>query len=448
MASAIYRGSVEELVGTSWNVPETVMQSGQAAKWIESQHRQAVAEEAAKAEAETRQQELLAARLEAQRRQAEAERVEVERVQTRSELEAGLKDELSELSQSVMAAGAAIVGKGELIEGQTREWEGRHEAMVANSEQVVADAAAQVEFANAVTQAANDQVVAELEAAQQRISSLESELRTTVATLQGPQGEKGERGLAGSAFAYADADPTRIDPVSGGQRFYGRGYVPGDTLARPVEGGLEIWRTADGKGWQRVDYRANKQELISQQLAVTDRSTQLTSSMVTTRAGGSGSGGEKLRSRMAPVNASVPLADSSNWRNTSQDPTAGQLFLEYTAADGSLAGRKGYAALSFVWEPSTSEFTEYALVGDISGSYTVQLNIQRSTAVVPGGITGSLPPGTTCTQVFGQLVPVPGGGASDTTQFLLSGVVLWAFSAQGTSIPANQSPETPLWTWQ
>ena len=44
MASAIYRGSVEELVGTSWNVPETVMQSGQAAKWIVRQHRQAQAE--------------------------------------------------------------------------------------------------------------------------------------------------------------------------------------------------------------------------------------------------------------------------------------------------------------------------------------------------------------------------------------------------------------------
>ena len=148
------------------------------------------------------------------------------------------------------------------------------------------------------------------------------------------------------------------------------------------------------------------------------------------------------------MNASVPLADSSNWRNTTQDPTAGQLFLEYTAADGGLMGRKGYAAISFIWEPSTSEFTEYALIGDISSSYTVQLTIQRSTAFVPGGITGTLPPGATCTQVFGQLVPVPGSGASTTTQFLLSGVVLWAFSAQGTSLPANQTPETPLWTWQ
>ena len=58
-----YRGPVEELQGTDWDVPETVIRSGQGAKWIESQHRQAQAEKAARAEAETRQQELLAARL-------------------------------------------------------------------------------------------------------------------------------------------------------------------------------------------------------------------------------------------------------------------------------------------------------------------------------------------------------------------------------------------------
>jgi hypothetical protein len=347
-----------------------------------------------------------------------------------------------------MAAGAAIVGKGELIEGQTREWEGRHEAMVANSEQVVADAAAQVEFAQAVTQAANDQVVAELEALREENGALKAELREFVGTLQGPQGERGERGLAGSAFAYADADPTRIDPASGGQRFYGRAYVPGDTLARPVEGGLEIWRTADGKGWAQVDYRANKQELVSQRLAVQDNSTKNLISVTHQGTGGGGGGGERLLSRVAAPSSSVALADSSNWRNTSQDPTAGQLFLEYTAADGPLQGRKGYAAISFVWEPSTTEFTEYALIGDLSGIYTLQLSIQRQPASVPGTITGTLPLGAASTRVFGQLLPVPGSGATGVTQLLLSGVVLWAMRPLGTSIPAGQAPEAPLWTWQ
>ena len=193
-----YRGPVKELQGTDWDVPETVIRSGQGAKWIESQHRQAVAEEAAKAEADQRQRELLAARLEQQRQQAEAERVEVERAQTRSELETGLKDELSELSQSVMAAGAAIVGKGELIEAQTREWEGRHEAMVANSEQAVAAAAAQVEFANAVTQTDHEQINAELEAAQLRV---ELRRRLSVAADECAQNLDGGVGLGQFARA-------------------------------------------------------------------------------------------------------------------------------------------------------------------------------------------------------------------------------------------------------
>ena len=92
MATVTYRGPVKELHGASFTVPDAVMRAGQAKTWIESQHRQAQAEEAARAEAEQRQRELLAARLEQQRQQAEAEHVEAERAQTRSELETGLKE--------------------------------------------------------------------------------------------------------------------------------------------------------------------------------------------------------------------------------------------------------------------------------------------------------------------------------------------------------------------
>ena len=225
-----YRGSVKELQGTEWTVPDAVLKAGQAAKWIESQHRQAQAEEAAQAEAEQRQRELLAARLEQQRQQAAADQAALAQEQGQAAADGQFRVELTELSQSVLAAGAAIVGKGELIEAQTREWEGRHEALVANSEQVVADAKEQVAFSNAVTQTDHEQITAELEAAQQRISSLESELRTVVMGLTGPQGDRGERGLAGSGVGYVDAEPTRMEQGSLGRRIFGRAVVPGDLL--------------------------------------------------------------------------------------------------------------------------------------------------------------------------------------------------------------------------
>ena len=107
-----YRGPVKELQGTEWAVPEAVIRSGQGAKWIESQHRQSQAEEAARAEAEQRQRELLAARLEQQRQQAEAEQEALAQEQGQAAADGQFRVELTELSQSVMAAGAAIVGKG------------------------------------------------------------------------------------------------------------------------------------------------------------------------------------------------------------------------------------------------------------------------------------------------------------------------------------------------
>ena len=440
-----YRGPVKELQGTDWDVPETVIRSGQGAKWIESQHRQAVAEEAAKAEAETRQQELLAARLEAQRRQVEAERVEVERVQTRSELEAGLKEELSELSQSVMAAGAAIVGKGELIEGQTREWEGRHEAMVANSEQVVAAAAAQVEFANAVTQADHEQINAELEAAQQRISSLESELRTTVATLQGPQGDKGERGLAGSGVGYVDADPRRMEQASLGKRIFGRAVVPGDLLLQRTPDSLKVWRTPDGKGWQQVDQIVNAQELVSQRLAVTDRSTQVTSLQMISGGGGGGGGGENLLANRIGVGGSIAIGDTSNWAGIS-DPRSGIASVDLLAMDGANQGKTYAVELPFTWDPSDDQFTAAPELGNLLGMYTVSLSVQRSAAVAPAVYTGAMPPGAQRLVVFLSVVAAP-GGSGDTTIFRLGGSISYKHVAQGAAVSLQTGGLQPLWIW-
>jgi hypothetical protein len=441
-----YRGPVEELQGTEWSVPDAVLKAGQAAKWIESQHRQAVAEEAARAEADQRQRELLAARLEQQRQAAAAEQEALAQEQGQAAADGQFRVELTELSQAVMTAGAAIVGKGELIEAQTREWEGRHEALVANSEQVVAEAKAQVEFSNATTQVDHEQINAELDAAQQRISSLESELRTVVMTLTGPQGDRGERGLAGSGVGYVDADPRKLEQGSLGKRIFGRAVVPGDLLLQRTPDALKVWRTPDGKGWQQVDQIVNAQELVSQQLAVTDRSTQVTSLQTVSGSGGAGGGGgEHLLVNRIALGAAIAVADSSNWAGVS-DVTSGQIVAELTALDGSLRGRTYLVLIPFTWSPAGDQFTVDGELGGLTGLYDINVSVQRSPAVAPAVFTGAMPPGSNRTVVFLSVVPSPGGGG-DTTSFRLGGDIEWAHIAQGAAVSVQTGGLQPLWIW-
>ena len=448
MPQVTYRGSVEELVGSSWDVPSTVLNAGQAASWIESQARQAAAEEAAQAEAEQRQRELLAARLEAQRQAAQAEAAEP--APTRSELEAGLRQELSDLSQSVMAAGGAIVGKAELIDQQTRNWESRHEALVATSEATISEAQAQVQAAQAVTQASSEQVQSELADHRLAARDLENELRETVSTLVGPQGEQGQRGLAGSGVAYVDDNPTRIEITSLGERFYGRPVVPGDLAFWRTPDSLQVFRSADGRAWQQIDEIVNRQELVSQPLSILDKSTQVYANTVQTitGAGSGGGGGERLLARSASYNLPVTIADSSNWTTTTQDPTSGNLLLEVTAVDGAFAGKKGFASIAFNYSAGVSESVEYALLGELANLFKFDLTVGRSPAAVPSGITATPPPGATRTTLTLQILPDGGGGTGGVTQFLLSGVVIWVVSALGKADSLTAATEQPGWVWQ
>ena len=426
-----YKGSVEELVGTSWEVPQSVLSSGQAARWIESEFRQTQAEKAAKAEAEQRQRELLAARLEQQRQQAEAERVEVERAQTRSELETGLKDELSELSQSVMAAGAAIVGKGELIEAQTREWEGRHEAMVANSEQVVADAKAQVEFSNATTQSDHEQINAELEAAQQRISSLESELRTVVLGLTGPQGEKGERGLAGSGVGYVDSDPTRIEQGSLGKRIFGRAVVPGDLLLQRTPDSLKVWRTPDGKGWQQVDQILNAQELVSQRLAISDHSSHTMVSMPAAPSKGEGGSADALKTVLQVQGGINRLASLDRYAaiGFSGIAKSALISVEATILDGPHVGQTGTWLISAALNKLGScDVAIYAELGEIPSNFGVAPSIEiRTTAgfTKPTSVTGVYPTAASIECFCNGWLEPTAGWAGRPTQMALKGWIKW-----------------------
>ena len=68
MQKVIYRGSIEELKGTSWEVPDSIPLEGRKA-WIESQHREAELESAAEAERQQRERELLSARIQRQQTQ-------------------------------------------------------------------------------------------------------------------------------------------------------------------------------------------------------------------------------------------------------------------------------------------------------------------------------------------------------------------------------------------
>jgi hypothetical protein len=312
-----YAGSVPELVGQQVDVPAAVLKAGQAGAWIESSYRQQQAEQAAAAEAQQRQNDLLRARMEEQRRAMEAEQQAEEQQATRSELEADLRQELTDLSQAVMASGAAIVGKAELIEAQCQQWEQRHETIVASSEAAVAEAQAQV--AQAVTASSSDLVGERLAAAEARVAELESELRTTVLGLRGPKGEVGERGIAGSGIGYVDSNPNKITRDSLGQRFFGREVVPGDLLLQRTPTSLLIWRTADGNSWQQVDEIVNKQEIVSQPLTVLDQSTKnvISADYSTTQIGGGG-GSSSVPLLVREVNIGgggtwVPVARDYDW---------------------------------------------------------------------------------------------------------------------------------------
>ena len=68
MASITYRGSVEELKGTKWDVPSSVP-FDQKAAWIESKHKEQQALDAADAERQQRESDLLSARIRDQKSQ-------------------------------------------------------------------------------------------------------------------------------------------------------------------------------------------------------------------------------------------------------------------------------------------------------------------------------------------------------------------------------------------
>jgi len=444
MAQITYRGPVETLQGTSWEVPESVLQAGQGAAWVESQHRQQLAEEAAAAEAAQRQQELLAARIEQQRLAAEAQAAMPPI--TREDLKAELVEELDALTRSVLTGAAAVESKELAIIQRTDDWEQRHEALLTSAETRITEAEAQVQAAQAVTQASTEQVQSELDNHRLEVRNLESELRETVSTLIGPTGDKGEQGFAGSGVTIAMENPQETDPTSWAQRWYGRGQlVSGDSALVPTKDALRTFRYT-GRAWVEGPSIEPKVVAADVKVSALDASTKVTSLQTITGSGGAGGGGgEHLLVNRIGVGGAIAVADSSNWAGVS-DVTSGQIVAELTALDGALGGRTYLVLIPFTWSPAGDQFTVDGELGGLTGLYDINISVQRSPAVAPAVFTGTMPPGSNRTVVFLSVVPSPGGGG-DTTSFRLGGDIEWAHIAQGAAVSLQSGGLQPLWIW-
>jgi hypothetical protein len=204
-----------------------------------------------------------------------------------------------------------------------------------------------------------------------------------------------------------------------------------------------------GTSWVEGPAIEPKQELINAKASILDNSTKVYPTVAASATGGGGgTGGEPLLVNRAAISSNVMIANSSNWAGIS-DPTAGQLVIEIVALDGSLSGRRGFACVDFVWQPSGAQDTQAGLLGDLAGVFDLNLTYQRATATAPTGLGISMPAATQALQVFCTIVPTAGGGGTGgATQFRISGDLEWAHQSLGSAVPLNSSAGLkPLWRW-
>ncbi|KZR92373.1 hypothetical protein MITS9509_01360 [Synechococcus sp. MIT S9509] len=431
MATVTYAGSREELLGQKFDVPDAVLQQakGQSvAQFIERQVDDKAAIEAAEAEATTRRQQSLAKRMEQERLEVEATVEATAQAEGQATRDAEFRVELSDLSLSVQQAGAAIVGKADVIEAAYSKWADDHQAVVDASAAAVEQAKQQVVFAQAVSQEGDDALKAHIQSQEQRISSLEEELRATVLQLQGPQGERGERGIAGSGVGYVDGDPNNIEQGSLGQRFYGRRVVPGDILLQRTADSLLVWRSADARSWTQVDEILNKQELVSSSWRA---HADITNSMTTNTTIKSGGGGSTpLTTQVvnaAAGGAAQRIADGAAYgtelERINQFCNAAQVIVRATALDGPDAGKSNYAVFDLLREgTSAASETVSAELGTLGASVSLTLTPAGS-GTVPAWAPGSPTTSSTHTPVISLTVDANTSGA---TQFAVEGAVTWA----------------------
>jgi division protein CdvB (Snf7/Vps24/ESCRT-III family) len=322
------------------------------------------------------------------------------------------------------------------------------EAAQQRLDQLSADQQAMADAVAAAINDADSRVRGAITDADRRIQSLEQQVATDPA-FRGPQGEVGPIGLAGSGVTVAMEDPTKTDPSSWAMRWFGReGLVAGDGALVPTPTALRVFRFT-GTSWVEGPAIEPKQELINAKASILDNSTKVYPTVsATAGGGGSGTGGEPLLVNRAALNTGVTLANSSNWAGVS-DPTAGQLVIEVVALDGAIQGRRGFACIDFVWQPSGAQDSQAGLLGDLAGVFDLNLTYQRMIASAPAGLAVSIPTSAQALQVFCTIVPTPGGtGTGGVTNFRVSGDLEWAHQSIGQAVPLSSNVGIkPLWRW-
>jgi len=287
-------------------------------------------------------------------------------------------------------------------------------------------------------QATQGQVVADSKKA---VSQLITTATARIADLRGP------RGAVGAAGASTVIGSGRPEGPSVMEALIGRGAVVGDCLIDGSDNDRRAYRW-DGQSWEPGPAMATVQ-VRDVKISALDNSTKNYPTVTASATGGGGgTGGEPLLVNRATLNVNQRIADSSNWAGVS-DPTAGQLVVEIVALDGALAGRRGFACIDFVWQPTGAQDSQGGLLGDLAGVFDLNLSYQRIPASAPAGITITIPTAAQALQVFATIVPTPGGtGTGSVTQFRVSGDLEWAHQSLGQAVPISSNLGIkPLWRW-
>ena len=436
--TVVYRGSREELQGQSFVIPDgmtTTATGNSIAVYIEKLVDDEAAIKAAEQEATARRQQALAQKQEANRAAVSAINAEKAQAEGQQGRDEEFRVELNSVSNALLAGAAAEVSRYERTEAKQLEWEDRGEVVARRNEETASKAEEQVLFALATTEQADLQLHEHMAQQEQRISTLESELRAYVQSdeCKGGVGATGGRGLPGSGLGLVDAPPDTIDQQSLGQRFFGRRVVAGDVLMQQQSDQMVIWRTPNGTEWVKSGVLLNKQELVSNSWrAHADVKTSFTSS-TTIKSGGGGS--TPLATQLvngAAGGASQRIGDGAAYgaelERTGQYARACEAILRVTALDGPDAGKSDYARYDLLVEENAAESeTVSAMLGTLNLGVSLRLISTGSgypAAWAPKGALSS----TTHTPVIEMQVD---SNPSQSTQLAIEGAITWVLPTDG-----------------
>jgi hypothetical protein len=280
--------------------------------------------------------------------------------------------------------------------------------------------------------------------AKKQVAALITSTVARVQDLRGPRGQQGNPGASTVIGAGRPEGAAAMEPL------IGRGAVIGDCYIDAQDARRRAYRW-DGSTWEPGP------EMVSLELRDVAVQALNTGNTVFSASGGSGSGGgmgidEKLITNRIAPNASICVADCSNWANLPEveQILSGVLDVSIRPLNGSLGGRSLRVDIPFTWETSALGGDRFTVDGDLGTLDTfvdLTVNVQRGAATAAFGYAGAMP-NKTVTRVFLTVSPkVGGGGFGTTTMFRLAGDIAWDFEAAGVAITAGQPLPQPLWYW-